>query len=300
MHIPVLLHEVVELLNPKKGEFFIDGTINGGGHAREILKIMGSEGVLLGIDWDSELIDKLKNEWKAEKNVILRCDNYRNIPDIIREKKLEKADCLLLDLGFSNYHIKDSGRGFSFLKDEPLDMRYHQCEKKNCGNNLTAKDVLNGSREEELADIFWKFGEERYSRKIAESIVTARRRKKILMTSDLVEIIENRMPHRGRTHPATRVFQALRMYVNKEMENLESILESIENIMNPHGRVAIISFHSIEDRIVKNYFKKIVKEEKAIFINKKPIEPSLSEIKSNPKSRSAKLRAIEIKTNNTN
>ncbi|MCL5004602.1 MAG: 16S rRNA (cytosine(1402)-N(4))-methyltransferase RsmH [Patescibacteria group bacterium] len=304
MHTPVLLKESIAILDPKPEEFFIDGTVGSGGHSEAILEKIGPNGKLLCVDWDEKAIKNLKNfKFKdLKKNVILVNGNYANLPEILKENNLPKADGLIVDLGFSSEQLS-SGKGFSFMKDEPLDMRYGDGE-------MTAAEVINSFNEKDLADIFWKYGEERFSRQIAKKIVEERRKKRILTTFELVEIIKKAVPkfyEKGRIHPATRVFQALRIYVNRELENLETLLKNLDKIIKnkpPHqtklwcggkGRVAIISFHSLEDRLVKNYFRQMAKEGLAEILTKKPITPSEEEIKNNPRSRSAKMRAIELK-----
>ncbi len=299
MHIPVLLKEAVEILNPKDGEFIIDGTVGAGGHTVEILKRISPNGILLGIDWDETAIEKLKREkLKDCKNAILVQGNYANLPEILKKNGLSKTDGLIIDLGMSSDQLesagRQTGRGFSFLKNEPLDMRYNLAE------SLTAAGIINSFRENDLADIFWKYGEERYSRKIAKKIVEERKKERILMTFDLVEIIKKAAPkiyEKSRLHPATRVFQALRIYVNRELENLEALLRNLAagEILKVGGRAVIISFHSLEDRLVKNYFREMAKNEKVEILTKKPLRPTIQEIKANPRARSAKLRAIIIK-----
>lgn len=297
IHVPVLLKETTEILNLKQGEFFIDGTIDGGGHAAEILKKIGPSGKLLGIDLDEEMIANCRLRLKSFKNLILRCGNYADLPEILenlpvgQEKNSGKADGLLLDLGFSSEQLEKSGRGFSFLRNEPLDMRYGKSVKE------TAAEIINSFNEKDLADIFWKYGEERRSRQIAKTITDQRRKKKILTTFDLAGIIGKAAVKnygRSKINPATRVFQALRIYVNDELGNLENVLGKLNQILKLKGRIAIISFHSLEDRIVKNYFKKLAKDGKAEILTKKPIRPSAEEIKENPRSRSAKLRVLKI------
>ncbi len=311
-HTPVLLKEIIEILNPQpgpaglKGKFFIDGTIGSAGHSEEILKLIGPKGKLLGIDWDEKNIEYCKKKIRNFLNVTLIHGNYRDLPEIIKNKKLGKADGLIIDLGFSSEQIdsipendrsfeqgvrQSLGRGFSFQKNEPLDMRY------DAAGDITARDVINKYNEKELADIFWKYGEERYSRRIAKKIIEERKRKSIETTFELVEIIKKSVPRnykRGRIHPATKVFQALRIYVNQELENLEELLKNLDKIVKNKGRAAIISFHSLEDRLVKNYFREMAKQGKAEILTKKPIRPSEEEIMANPRSRSAKLRAINI------
>ena len=299
MHIPVLLKEAIEFLNPQPGEFIIDATIGGGGHAVEILKRIGDGGILLGIDWDKEAIADCQSRFADYKNVILVNGNYADLREILKQARKAdssiplRASGLLIDLGFSSRQLEKSGRGFSFLKNEKLDMRYWQ-EKE----NLTAAEVINQYREKELADIFWKYGEERHSRKIAKKIVEERKIKRILTTFDLVDAIKKATSTvYGKSvikkiHPATKIFQALRIYVNDELGNLEKILKNLHEISK--GRIVIISFHSLEDRLVKNYFRNLSNEGKGEILTKKPIRPSEEEIKRNIRSRSAKLRAITI------
>ena len=286
-HTPVLLKEAIEILNPQPGEFFIDGTIGGGGHAIEITKRIEPNGILLGIDWDKEAIQRFKVKGLRFKNLILVQGNYADLPEILEKHNLPKADGLLLDLGMSSDQLENSGRGFSFLRNEPLDMRY------NHDNGATAAGVVNSFSEKDLAEIFWQYGGEKFSRLIAKKIIEERRNKRILTTFDLVEAVKKSTPRnyeRGRIHPATRTFQALRIYVNDELGNLETLLQNLCQIIR--GRAAIISFHSLEDRLVKNYFRQMAKEGMAEILTKKPIRPTNEEIQANPRSRSAKLRAI--------
>ena len=298
-HVPVLLKEVVEILNPQPGEFFIDGTIGSGGHAFEILKRISPNGVFLGIDLDKRAIENFESNLKPKsynlKAIELVHGNYADLPEILKEKKLPKADGLLLDLGFSSEQLNPpagGGRGFSFLKDEVLDMRYESNKER-----LTAAEIVNSFTEKELADIIFKYGEERYSRRIAKAIIEERKKKRILTTFDLVEIIKKAAPkiyQAGRRHPAMRTFQALRIYVNQELDNLETILKNINQISKIKGRVLIISFHSLEDRLVKNYFRQMAKDGKAEILTKRPVRPTEEEIEKNSRSRSAKLRAISL------
>lgn len=291
IHKPVLLHETIEILNPKPGEFFIDGTLGGGGHANAIVERIGKSGTLLGTDWDKEAIARFEKENARRANVIVKSANYNSIPEIVKNEKLGKADGLLLDLGFSSFQIEDAKRGFSFQADGPLDMRYAK-------EGATAADVVNGLREEELADIFWKFGDERFSRQIAKRIVEERRKGKILTTVHLRDVVVSAFPARfrnGKTNPATKVFQALRIYVNHEFENIESLLGKLSECVKSGGRVAVITFHSTEDGIVKNAFKELVKAGKAELLTKKPIAPGREEVRENPRSRSAKVRALQLK-----
>lgn len=290
MHLPVLTKEVLEFLNPKPGENFIDCTIDGGGHAKEILKKISPAGKLLGIDLDKEMIAALQAKIKNEKlnNLIVAEGNFKNLKKITEEKNFSRVSGILIDLGWSSIQIEESGRGFSFLKNEPLDMRYSSF-------GISAAEAVNQLSEKDLADIFWQYGEERFSRRIAKKIVETRKKKRILTTFDLADAVKTSVPRsyeRGRLHPATRVFQALRIYVNQELENLKEVLPQAVEILAPGGILTVISFHSLEDRIVKNFFREMKKEGRLEILTKKPVVPSDEEIKSNPRSRSAKLRAV--------
>jgi len=319
MHIPVLLKEVIEVLNPRPDEFFIDGTVGGGGHTAAILEKMMPSGRLLAIDWDKNILEETRRKIEAKFQIpnskfqiFWINGNYADLPEILENYQLPKADGLIIDLGMSSDQLEHSGRGFSFQKNEPLDMRYNQNFQFPISNFqiLTAAEVINSFSEKELVDIFWKYGEERYARQIAKNIVEQRRKKPIRTTFELVEIIKKAVPQsykKGRIHPATRVFQALRIYVNNELGNLEKLLKGLVEILKPGGRAAIISYHSLEDRLVKNYFRELKNQKKAVILTNfggkilvsrgigKPIRPTLEEIKNNPRSRSAKLRAIIIK-----
>ena len=291
-HIPVLLNEVLQLLDPKPGQFFIDGTTDGGGHAAAVIERIGSTGMFLGLDWDKGMVERLKDKFKTVKGtVMVEHANYADVKDVLQRRKLPKADGLLLDLGFSSAQLEDE-RGMSFQKDEPLDMRYDLT-----GDTPTAANVVNGLPEQELADMIYQYGEERMSRRIAKRIVEERKRKKIITTKDLADIVAAAVGkgyEKGRIHPATRVFQALRIYVNHELENLEKILADCADIVKPGGRIVIISFHSLEDRIVKTRFREKEKEKIGRIVTKKPITATEEEIRQNPRSRSAKLRVFEM------
>ena len=289
-HIPVLIDEVIETTNPKPGEFFIDGTLGSGGHAEEIIKRLTPDGIFLGIDWDRSSLEEAKiklGEYGIRK--IFLNENYASLSNILQRYNLPKAEGLLLDLGFSSMQIEESGKGFSFQKDEPLDMRYNPNESKE-----TAAEFINRATQDELARILWEYGEERQSRQIAKSIIEERRKEKILTTKQLVEIIEKTKKRQGKIHPATQTFQALRIYINQELENLQGVLKEIEGIVKEGGRIVVISFHSLEDRTIKQAFKKLEKEGRGRRINKKVIQPSWEEVQKNPRSRSAKLRALSL------
>ena len=318
-HHPVLLHETLDLLNLEANTQIIDGTLGLGGHSLEILKKLGPKGKILAFDQDERNLKVAKERLKKyEKQVIFAHDNFENLLKQAKKHQF-KPDAILLDLGLSSPHIEDPERGFSFMKDGPLDMRFDKRQE------LTAYQVINSTPEKELADIIYQYGEERQSRKIARRIVEARKRKKIETTTELAEIIEGkrkagsgkrkelttyRLPPTARKgiHPATLTFQALRIYVNRELEVLEKVLEDSLSLLQPGGRLVVISYHSLEDRIVKNFFKHQTKNcicpkelpicqcnfKKTLYIlTRKPIIPNRVEVSENPRSRSAKLRAAE-------
>lgn len=290
-HIPVLQKEVLEYLAPKPNENFIDCTIGGGGHAFAILEKILPKGRLLGIDLDEENIRRLKiknQESKVKSNLILVCDNFVNLKEIIEKEKFNNVSGILFDLGMSSWHLEESGRGFSFQKKEPLDMRY------NLQNPLTAEKILNYYSASEIERILKEYGEEQFAKSIAKNIVEIRKFKPIQTTHQLIEIIKRAVPGRyqhQKIHFATRTFQALRIAVNDELNNLKNALPQVIEILEPKGRLVIISFQSLEDRIVKNFFRERQKENLIKILTKKPIKPAEEEIKINPRSRSAKLRA---------
>jgi len=288
MHIPVLLAEVLHYLDPRPGEFMIDGTFGSGGHSAAILEKILPGGKLLGVDWDKENI--ARSNLDSQKNVLLAWGNYADLPEILKEEKLTKADGLLLDLGFSSEQLESSGRGFSFLKDEPLLMTYDDGRKP-------VRDILKKISEKELAEIIRNYGGERMAGRIAKAIVTRERQRPIATTGELAETVRAALPkhyERGRIDRATRTFQALRIYANGELESLSDILANIRAIIKPGGRAVIISFHSLEDRIVKQAFRALQADAAAEILTKKPVVASAEEIKINPRSRSAKLRAVKM------
>jgi len=276
MHIPVLKKEVLEFLDPQPNENFIDCTINGGGHANAILEKNRPEGKVLGIELDRELYRRL-NLRKTERLILVN-NSYLNLKEIVKKFKFGPVKGILFDLGMSSWHLEESGRGFTFQKYEPLDMRY------NTSQELTAEKVLNNYPPREIEKIIRIYGEERFSKRIAKKIVKNR---PIKTTFDLIKIIKQAVPQNQKIHPATRTFQALRIAVNQELDSLERALPQTEDILVPGGRLVIISFHSLEDKIVKNFFKK----SNLKILTKKPIIPSEQEINQNLHSRSSKLRA---------
>jgi 16S rRNA (cytosine1402-N4)-methyltransferase len=291
IHKPVLLKEVIEYLNVGKNKNYVDCTIGEGGHAIEILKRNGPKGKVLGIEIDPELYKKLKEE-KLERLILVN-DSYSNLKEIVEREGFKEIHGILFDLGISSWHIEKSGRGFSFLRDEPLIMRYDRRQK------LTAERIVNEWPEKEIERILKEFGEERFAKRIAREIVRARKVKPIKTTFQLVEVIKKAVPsfyqHR-KIHFATKAFQALRIAVNNELENLKIALPQAIDVLENGGRLVVISFHSLEDRIVKNFLKEKEREGKIKILTKKPIRPSKEEIIKNPRSRSAKLRgALKIK-----
>lgn len=296
-HIPVLLHEVVDGLNLKKNSKVIDCTLGDAGHSEAILEKIGPKGKLMGIDADPEsLLRSKKSLDRFEKQVIFVRDNFKNLKNIGQTNGFVQIDGILMDLGWSTPQFKERGRGFSFETDEPLDMRYSTA----VGENAT--DIINQYSENDLEKILRFYGEEKLSREIAKDIVGARAINKIERTAQLTEIIlgvyrrklktNKDIPWIGGIHPATKVFQALRIAVNSELEVVRQALPQALELLASGGRLAVITFHSLEDRIVKQFF---VKNQNKILkiINKKPIVASEEELKNNPSSRSAKLRIIE-------
>ncbi len=297
-HIPVLLKETLEALNLSPGKNVVDCTLGDAGHSEAILKQTAPNGKLLGIDADAESVLRAKRFlYGFEDRAIFVHDNFLNLKNILLEQDF-KPDAILMDLGWSSPQFEERGRGFSFEKDEPLDMRYNG----NYTGTETAGDIVNNYDPQYLQTLFKNFGEERLSNEIVKEIAKARTNKKIETTRELVEIIlkvyrrklhsDKEIPWIGGLHPATKVFQALRIAVNKELEVLKQVLPDAVEALSPGGRLAIISFHSLEDRVVKQYLKKI--EHKQIkLVNKKPIIAGADELQANPRARSAKLRIAE-------
>lgn len=285
MHIPVLLRETLATLDPKPGERFADGTLGGGGHAAAILDRIGPAGTLIGIDRDRDAIARFAERFPNRPNIRLIHASYAELPEFSGSSKL---DGLLVDLGFSSDQVDDAARGLSFSHAGPLDMRYDRTK------GFTAADAVNGMREDELADLIWRLGEDRNARRIAKAITDSRRHERIETTDVLARIVAEAVHGRGKIHPATKTFQALRIFVNDEFGELGKLLSSLPRLMAPGGRVAVITFHSAEDRIVKEAFRSLVSAKSALALTKKPIAPSRDEVSENPRSRSAKLRAIRF------
>ena len=294
MHLPVLLHEVIDGLALKPGDIFVDGTLGGGGHSEEVLKRFGNRVKIIGIDLDSDAVRRSEERLGQSQGDIKFIEgSFRNLNAILDSLNIKGVDKILLDLGLSSNQFEESGRGFSFQKNEPLIMSFKKDLKE---ADLTAKEILNTWDLENIITIIKSYGEEKFAWKIAKAIVERREVKPIETTFDLVEIIKSATPkfyHHRKIHPTTKTFQALRITVNDEIESLkEGIRKGFERLNNG-GRLAVISFHSLEDRVVKQFFKEKGTEGQAKILTKRPIIPSDEEIGQNPRSRSSKLRIIE-------
>lgn len=300
-HKPVLLNEVINGLNIKPNGIYIDGTLGGAGHSLEILKKI-EKGFLIGIDRDEEALRAAKQKLFNYKNVKYIHGNHDNIKEILEELEISGVDGILLDLGVSSYQLDEKTRGFSYMSNNRLDMRMDKTQE------LDAEKIINTYSEENLAKIFYEYGEEKFSRRIAKNICEARKKEKISTTFELVKIIENSVPVKGDGHPAKRTFQALRIEVNNEIKPLYECINNSIDCLNPGGRLCVITFHSLEDRAVKEAFVQAQgvctcppglpycmcgKKEKGKIITKKPIIPTESEQQENSRSKSAKLRIFE-------
>lgn len=289
IHEPVLMAEVMDLLDVKPGGSYVDGTVGLGGHAAEILRRSAPDGRLLGLDRDPAALARAREALASfGDRVQLEHARYSEMPARINERA---ADGILLDLGISSLQVDDASRGFSFRREGPLDMRMDPRDE------TTAADIVNHTRESDLADIIYELGEERASRRIARAIVRAREKAPILTTTELASIVRSAAHRGGRwgIDPSTRTFQALRIHVNRELLELEESLEPIAQRLRENGRLAVISFHSLEDRIVKHTFARLDRSAFRI-LTRKPVRPTEAEIGHNPRSRSARLRAIERQT----
>jgi len=303
-HYSVMLNECIEGLNIKSDGIYVDGTLGGAGHSSEILKRL-SNGKLIGIDQDIEALEYSKRKLSNYNNVIFVHDNFSNIKSILNELEIDKVDGVLLDLGVSSYQLDNPERGFSYMHNARLDMRMNK------DNSITAWDVVNKYSKEELTRIIKEYGEEKFASKIADLIVKRRKVKPIDTTFELVDIIKDAIPARARReggHPAKRTFQAIRIEVNQELQILEKAINDCIDVLKPGGRICIITFHSLEDRIVKNVFKErenpcscskdlpfcvCGKKPELKVITKKPVLPSEKELLENSRSKSAKLRIAE-------
>ena len=300
-HKSVLLNETIENLNIKEDGIYADLTLGKGGHSKEILKKLSPNGLLIGLDQDKDAIKAARENLKDFSNVLYFNENFENIENVLNEAGFNRIDGALMDIGVSSYQIDNGDRGFSYMKDGPLDMRMNE------DNELTAKQIVNDYSLDELWEIFSKYGEERYSKTIAKAIVDYRKMHEINTTLQLRNIVMKSV-NTNEAHPEKRVFQALRIEVNRELEVLQNTLEKIVDHLNKNGRLCVITFHSLEDRIVKNKFKEMSKkcicppnfpvcvcnhEKKVKIISKKPILPKKEELKVNSRSHSANLRVCE-------
>lgn len=285
-HKPVLLKEVISFIDFSKYKIFLDLTIGEGGHSEEILKRAKDDSLLIGFDLDEEILKIAEQRlMKLNKKFILFNENYKDFYKKLKEININGVDFMLLDLGFSSFQLSN-GRGFSFLDEKSLHMGYSKLTRG-------ADYYLNKLSKNDLVYIFEEYGEIKESERIADEIIKYRKKKKIETAIDLSKIVEKIIRKRGKIHPATKIFQALRIYVNKEFENLREFLLVFSDYLNKDGILEVISYHSVEDRIVKNGLKELEDMGKLIFLNKKVITPSESEIKENRRSRSAKLRVVQ-------
>lgn len=290
-HIPVMIEEVMNYLNPRSPFTYLDCTLGTGGHSIEILKRSSPYGKIIGIDKDKESINIAKKRLKEfEGRYKVFCCDYKNLFELpINFSEIKGA---IVDLGLSSYQLSKAERGFSFNIDGPLDMRF------SLDTPLTAEKILNKYRKDELVQVFRDYGEVKSPHKVVKNIIEIRKKKPLKRTSELRELVEKVYrwtPVKGKSHPAQKIFQALRIEVNKELERLDSFLENLLRNLCPHSTIVVISFHSLEDRIVKNTFRKLEKEGIGEILTRKPIAPSQEEIERNPSSRSSKLRCIRRK-----
>jgi len=294
MHVPVMLSEVLDGLSLRSGGIYVDATLGLGGHTEAILSRCPEVKMVLALDYDTEAMKKAGSRLAAfGSRVRLVYSNFIHLRDVLLSNRIEQVDGILMDLGISSFHLENSGRGFSFSRDEPLDMRMDQ------SGAVTAADIVNKLSVERLTELIHTYGEERWAKRIAKRIYERRKAEVILSSRDLAEVIADSIPrkyHPRRIHPATRTFQALRIALNRELDNLKEALDSFPSCLRPGGRMCVISFHSMEDRLVKIAFR----EDKRLKpLTKKPLVPSLEEINSNPRARSAKLRVAQYRGQNT-
>lgn len=307
-HVPVLLKECIDMLNIKSCGIYIDGTVGGAGHSAEILKHLGPSGTLIGLDKDLSAIEASRQRLDAieskAKTILINSD-FKNIKQICLEKQIEGVQGIILDLGVSSHQFDTAARGFSYQNNGALDMRMDTSQE------LTAETIINEYTEKDIRNIITQFGEERWASRIAAFIVNERKEKRITTTLELVDIIKAAIPaqiRRKGPHPAKRTFQALRIAVNNELESLKDALEQALFVLKKGGRLCVISFHSLEDRIVKTEFQRMAKpctcpkdfpvcicekESEVLLVSKKPVTPTEEEINKNPRARSAKLRVVE-------
>lgn len=294
VHIPVLTNQVIAFLDPQPGKVFIDCTLGTGGHTKAILEKLVGQGAVYGIDSDNRNLDLARKRLTNYSNVHFIRDNFENLESLGGEilKKETRIDGILFDLGLSSLHVEEAERGFSFQREGPLDMRFDSRQE------ITASEIVNTYPLEKLIHIFQTYGEEKFSYRIARKIVESRKLKRFTTTSELTDAIKHifskgRKNFYFKRNPATRIFQALRIAANREIEVLHKGLEGAIKVLSKGGRIVVISYHSLEDRIVKNFFRDSKKAEILKIFTKKPIQPEGEEVQANPRSRSAKLRAAE-------
>ena len=293
-HVPALLSEVLEYLDCRPGKVYVDATVGSGGHSRGILERSAPTGRLIALDWDEEALERAGQSLSAfGERVELRRANFKDLRSVLDSLSIPRVDGILLDLGVSTEQLESEERGFSFRRDAPLDMRMSQ------DTPITAQDLLKNLSAEEMVTLLKEYGEERWAHRITRNIIRQRQQAPIRTTRELVAVIEKSVPpqHR-RIHPATKTFQALRISVNEELNNLRLFLGEYPDLLNPGGRLGIISYHSLEDRIVKNHFRQWASkkgEEDRGFrvLTRKPVVPALEEVAQNPRARSAKMRVVE-------
>ncbi|HAM51808.1 MAG TPA: 16S rRNA (cytosine(1402)-N(4))-methyltransferase [Nitrospiraceae bacterium] len=286
IHLPVMVREVLEVLGIAPGGTYVDATVGLGGHAERILGLLNAEGRIIGIDRDEEAL-RMARERLTDRRVILKKGKFSEVKDIVGETGLHGVDGVFFDFGVSMMQFRAPGRGFSFHAEEPLDMRMNGTQR------MKAEDIVNTYQESELERIFREYGEEKYAKRIAKAIGAHRMKKRVTMCTELAEIVSAVYRRRGRIHPATKTFQALRIAVNDEVAEIEKGLEGSMDVLRSGGRLCTISYHSLEDRTVKNFMRDAQKDGLVRIITKKPLSPSHDEVRSNPSSRSAKLRGAE-------
>lgn len=295
-HITVFKEKAIELLSLSADSVVVDCTLGAGGHGEEILKVLGKKGTYIGIDADPTAIETAGETFsQCDATVHLVNDNFRNLTSILEELSIQHVDAVLADLGWRMEQFSGETnlpRGFSFSADEPLSMTFGNPSRY----AFTAADIVNDWDEEDIANVIYGYGQDRFARRIAKAIVEQRKQGPIETAKELGELVKAAVPgiaRKGRTHPATKTFQGLRIAVNDEFEALNDLLHTGFDALAPSGRMVIISFHSLEDRMVKEYFKQLVRDQKGVLVHKKPLAPEHEEISHNPRARSAKLRTIE-------
>jgi len=293
LHIPVMLHEVIDYLKLKPGQLIVDATLGTGGHSLEILKRITPGGRLIGIDRDEDSIEVCRGRLSDfAGRVELVHANFADLDQVLRKRGIDKIDGIIFDLGISTFQLKDAERGFSFQEEGPLDMRLDK------GSYISAYDLVNNLNESEISHMLWSFGQERWHNRIAHLLVQERKNQPISTTSQLADLVVRAIPYRYRRsyyriHPATRTFQAVRIAVNRELEIIESAIKKAVAILGKQARICVISFHSLEDRAVKHTFRSLKADGLINIVTPKPLTPTAAEVETNPSSRSSKFRVAE-------